>query len=154
MATRRKRQPRCPDCTKALYKAPRGVKARVKPEDPYAWCRNPKCGHYNVPRVESRFSPQSESEPGVSEPGEAKTVEREDGPGDSPPESAPKPPPQEPPTTIPHPAGEAKEVAEIREQVRRQLFIFRGTRGDDAVIMLAKIALEEMEKMGLSLKKT
>ncbi len=43
--------PQHPSCTcgKALFKSP--VAAKVKPSDPYAFCRNPKCEHYTFRRV-------------------------------------------------------------------------------------------------------
>lgn len=36
--------PTCPACSKALFKSP--AAAKVKPADPYAYCRNPVCSEY------------------------------------------------------------------------------------------------------------
>lgn len=53
-------QPKC-DCGKALYK--RMDAGPVKTSDPYGWCRNPDCDHYNKDQSgESRFSALDASE--------------------------------------------------------------------------------------------
>lgn len=51
----RPKQPKCPECGKALYK--RMDPGQVKKSDPYAWCRNKACALHNRPQETSRFSP-------------------------------------------------------------------------------------------------
>jgi len=52
----RPKQPRCEHCGKALYK--RMDPGQVRKSDPYAWCRNKACSHYNTdPSGASRFAP-------------------------------------------------------------------------------------------------
>ncbi len=41
--------PSCPDCKKALFKSP--YAAKVKPSDPYAYCRNKVCPSYTFRAV-------------------------------------------------------------------------------------------------------
>ena len=47
---------KCPDCGKALFKSP--VAAKVKPADPYAYCRNKACKQYTFRTLGVDFDPK------------------------------------------------------------------------------------------------
>lgn len=48
--------PNCPDCSKALFKSP--AAAKVKPSDPYAYCRNKACKQYTFRTLGADFDPK------------------------------------------------------------------------------------------------
>lgn len=48
--------PHCPGCKKALFKSP--VAAKVKPADPYAYCRNKACEQYTFRTLGASFDPK------------------------------------------------------------------------------------------------
>jgi hypothetical protein len=70
----RPEQPKCEHCGKALYK--RMDPGAVKPADPYAWCRNAACSHFNQDQSggTSRFQPQGGAAPAPAAKPAAKPV--------------------------------------------------------------------------------
>jgi hypothetical protein len=96
--------PKCADCDRALYKAMEKG-AKVRPEDPYAFCRNPSCPQYGY-----RDAEPTEGEP-EAPPEEASAPEAEPEPATDVPASAAQAPPAAPPVQArrlrSRPAGDA-----------------------------------------------
>jgi len=95
--------PRCAGCNRALYKSMEKG-AKVRPEDPYAFCRNSVCEQYG-------YRGSEESEPAASEPEAEPEAEEEPEPANEVPEPPAAPPPLAPEGARRHkrsrPAGEA-----------------------------------------------